>query len=124
MKDKKLSVLIIEDELILQDVYKLIIASAGHTVFTANNGQEGLKILQKTTPDVILLDIFMPILDGREFLRNFDKAKYPKTTIIVYSNLSDSIVQQELIDLGADKFILKASMTPNDLLKILAGYIK
>lgn len=116
----KSSILIVEDETTLQDVYKLVLSSQGYTVSTANNGAEGLVQLKKTMPDLVLLDVFMPVMDGKEFLRNVDSHDYPNTKIIVYTNLSDSKTEAEMLELGADKFILKSSMTPEDLLKLVA----
>lgn len=124
MKKDNLSVLIIEDEKVLQEVYCLILSSAGHTVYTADNGALGLSMLKQHRPDVILLDLFMPVLDGKEFLRNFDRSLYRDISIIVYSNLSDSVVQQELLDLGADRFVLKSTLTPQDLQAMIDEYRK
>ena len=108
-------ILIVEDELMLQEVYRLVLSSSHHDVSVSCNGLEGLQALSKVKPDVVLLDIFMPVMDGREFLRNFSKAKYPNTKIVVYTNLSDSKTEAEMLELGADRFILKSSMTPQNL---------
>lgn len=115
------SVLIVEDETALRDAYKLILSTHGYEVHTAVNGAEGLLQLKKTKPDVVLLDIFMPVMDGKEFLRNTDTNDYPQTTFIVYSNLSDGETEAEVLRLGAHKFVLKSSMTPKDLLDLIAA---
>jgi CheY-like chemotaxis protein len=116
---KKLRILIVEDEIVLQDVYKLVLSSHGYEVTTANNGAEGLAQLKKVVPDLVLLDVFMPVMDGKEFLRNFDLNDYPHTKIVVYSNLSDSKTEAEMRELGAHDFILKSSMTPQDLIDLV-----
>lgn len=108
-------VLIVEDEIMLQEVYKMVLLKHRCEVTVSSNGLEGLQTLSKFKPDIVLLDIFMPIMDGKEFLRNFSKADYPNTKIVVYTNLSDSKTETEMLELGADKFILKSSMTPQDL---------
>jgi two-component system alkaline phosphatase synthesis response regulator PhoP len=113
-------VLIVEDEIILQDVYKILLSSQGYEVFTANNGVEGIKQLKDTRPDMVLLDLFMPVMDGKDFLKNIDLAQFPKTKVVVYTNLSDSVVETEMLELGAHKFILKASMDPQDLIDLVA----
>jgi two-component system alkaline phosphatase synthesis response regulator PhoP len=113
-------VLIIEDEIILQDVYKILLSSQGYEVFTANNGLEGIKQLKETRPDMVLLDLFMPVMDGKDFLKNIDLTEFPKTKIVVYTNLSDSVVETEMLELGAHNFILKASMGPQDLIDLVA----
>jgi len=116
-------ILVIEDEIILQDVYKLVLTSGGYSVHVANNGIEGLKKLKSVQPDLILLDIFMPLMDGREFLRNLDLSQYPDTKIIVYTNLSDKQTQTEMRELGAHDCIVKSSMTPSDLLAVVAKHL-
>lgn len=116
-------ILIVEDELILQDVYKLVLTTHGYKVDTANNGLEGLSHIKNIRPDLILLDMFMPVMDGKEFLRNFDSNIYPKTKVVVYTNLFDKATRQEMLELGASDFILKSSMTPNDLLELVDSHL-
>lgn len=113
--NKLTSVLIVEDEKVLRDVYSLIITSLGYTVYTANDGIAGLKQLKKHKPDIMLLDIFMPNMDGQELLRKLKKADYPNIKIVVFSNMSDNKIIQEVLDNGADKFVLKSSLAPNEL---------
>lgn len=119
-----LNILIVEDEPMLQDVYNLVLTNQGHSVHIAGNGEEGLNLVKKVNPDIILLDVFMPILDGKEFLRNFDKSKYPKTRVIVCSNLSGSTVQHEVMELGADEYVLKASLGPAELIALVKDNAK
>jgi DNA-binding NarL/FixJ family response regulator len=65
----------------------------------------------------------MPVMDGKEFLKNFNNKDYPTTKVIVYSNLSDQTVEVEVIELGADKYVLKSSMTPSDLVNLVSQTI-
>ncbi len=118
------SILIVEDEKTLQEIYKIILASKGYEVHTADNGLEGLQQVKALRPDMVLLDIFMPVMDGKEFMRNIDMNNYPETKIVVYSNLSDSKTEKELLALGAHKFVLKYSMTPSDLLTLADRVLK
>jgi CheY-like chemotaxis protein len=119
----KQTILIVEDEIVLQDVYKLILDSHGYHVLTASNGVEAFKQLKVATPDLILLDIFMPLMDGKEFLRNFDSTDYPRTKVVVYTNLSDRGTEKEMMGLGADAFILKSSLTPAGLVEIVQEHL-
>jgi CheY-like chemotaxis protein len=112
-------ILIIEDEAILQEVYELALTAHGYEVDVAGNGREGLDSISRCKPSLILLDIFMPVMDGQEFLRNFPRREYPGTRIIVYTNLSDTKMRNEMVALGADEVILKASMTPDDLVQLV-----
>ncbi len=117
-------ILIVEDEELLQDVYQLVLSQRGHDVRVANNGQEGLDALKGVTPELILLDVFMPVMDGREFLRQFKRDTYPETKVVVYTNLSDSKTKNDMLDMGADEFVLKANMTPDDLVELVESTLK
>jgi len=117
-------ILIVEDEQILQDVYKLVLSTAGYKVYTADNGVEGLEQLKRHHPDLVLLDIFMPVMDGKEFLRNIDTGDHPSTKIVVYTNMFDKATENEMKSLGADDFVLKSSMGPGDLLQLVAGHLE
>ncbi len=117
------TVLVVEDEIVLQDVYKIILTAGGYVVHTASNGVEGLHKIKEVKPAVVLLDLFMPKMDGKDLLRNIDLSDYPNTRVIVYSNLSDKTTETEVIDLGAHDFILKSSMTPNDLLELVKKHL-
>jgi CheY-like chemotaxis protein len=119
MNDRPITVLVVEDEALLQDVYKLVLETKGFSVVTANNGKEALKIMGKSSPDVILLDMLMPVMSGRDFMHTLDRDEHPNVRIIVYSNLSDSSIEAEMLELGADRFILKSSMTPAGLVDMI-----
>lgn len=108
-------VLIIEDNETLNEAYKLILEKDGHDVTTAFNGEEGLEKLKDVSPDLILLDMLMPKMDGLEFLRHFNPGKYPKTTIIILSNLNEDEQVEEARKLGAHRYILKANTSPREL---------
>lgn len=120
---KQKSVLIVEDEPSLQDAFRLVIESGGYKVFTAYNGLIGIEMIKSNKPDLVLLDIFMPVMDGKELLRNIDLEQYPNTTVVVYSNISDQQTETDMYELGAHDFILKASMTPRDLLDMVERHL-
>ena len=108
-------VLIIEDNETLNEAYKLILEKDGHEVTTAFNGEEGLEKLKDLSPDLILLDMLMPKMDGLEFLRHFKPENFPKTTIIILSNLNEDEQVEEARKLGAHRYILKANTSPREL---------
>jgi two-component system response regulator len=111
-------ILIIEDEAMLRDAYEFILTSKGYRVMSAENGRVGLKILDSNVPDLILLDLLMPVLGGKDFLLQAAlRETYPHVKVIVYSNVSDQDTVHEVLKLGAHKHILKSSMSPNDLVE-------
>ena len=118
--DKNFTVMIIEDELLLNDAYAQVLSSAGISLLRAYNGQEALDQLQDATPDIILLDLRMPIMDGIHFLKKLNpKASMPDTKIIVFSNYDDQREIDEAFSLGAMHYMLKAWATPDELIKLI-----
>lgn len=109
-------VLIVEDDKALQEVYAMILSSQGFRVATANNGYEALDTVRKDSFDVILLDYFMPEMDGKTFMHNFDSEQYPKTKVVLASNVSDKSTIEEMLSLGVHSYILKSDLSPSQLI--------
>lgn len=122
--DEPPTILIVEDDPDLQSVYDLILSMQGYHVMTAVNGIKALEAVAKRPPDVILLDVMMPQMDGKDFLRNLDTSKYPPMRIIVSSNLSDQATIDEMLSLGAHDHILKSNITPNALIELVEHHLK
>jgi CheY-like chemotaxis protein len=119
MSNTAKNILIIEDEKLLREAYMTILELQGHKIRSAQNGLEGLEKLKEEKPDIIFLDIFMPKMDGREFLRNFSVDEYPSTKVFVLSNISDKETEKEALANGAKLFLLKAELSPMDLVRIV-----
>lgn len=121
----KLKILVVEDEKVLNSAYKTILEKTGHTVEVAFDGEEALEILKTFNPDVILLDLKMPNLDGIGFLKGYE-AMQPKkrSKIVLFSNYDLQKEIDEAFTLGADKYVLKAWASPKDLLKIIGDVTK
>lgn len=115
------TLLIVEDDVDLNGAYHTILSSSGYDVATAFNGKEALDVLATlpTEPQVIFLDLRMPIMDGLEFLRQYDAPKHPDTTVIVFSNYDAQKEVNEAYDLGAERYVLKARATPSELIRIV-----
>lgn len=111
-------VLIVEDESKLRDAYSFLLKKHGYTPSEAANGKEALAQVEKNKPDVILLDLRMPIMNGLEFLRNLSNYK-EKPTVIIFSNYDIKDEIDEAYKLGARRYILKAWASPQDLLKVI-----
>lgn len=117
-------VLIVEDESILLDAYKILLESQDFEVFTATNGQEAYDACQKTTFDVILLDLMMPVLDGVGFLKKIDLASSsPRTKVLIMSNLSSGDLLAEALRLGAHDHYVKSSLGPTELIAAINEHL-
>lgn len=118
----KKKVLVVEDERALNEAYKMILERAGYLVEAVFDGKEALEHVDLFRPDVILLDLKMPRMDGIAFLEEYQPkimgSKKPK--IIVFSNYDLQEEIDQAFSLGADKYVLKAWAAPKDLLKIVA----
>lgn len=113
-------ILIVEDEKALNEAYQLVLEKAKYKVFTAYDGQSGLKVFKTELPDLVLLDLRMPKMSGLEFLKHLQpKKNYPDTKIIVFSNYDDQQEVAEAIENGADRYLLKAWSSPRELIKIV-----
>jgi CheY-like chemotaxis protein len=119
MSDGAAKILIVEDEILLQESLKMILQSQGYNVKVAGDGIEAIAELKSFVPDLILLDYFMPRMDGKNFLENVDLSEFPSTKVVVTSNISDQPVVDELLRLGADRYVLKASLSPTELLRLV-----
>lgn len=118
-------VLIVEDEMMLREAYAQILTMKGYKVSTASDGVEGLEQLEKVKPDLVLLDILMPRMDGLELLKHANvKQKYPKTKVLAFSNLSNASQVSEMVKNGADRHVLKSSVSPSQLVSLVEGLLK
>jgi DNA-binding response OmpR family regulator len=118
-------VLVVEDDGLLSHAYQLILEKDGHRVQVAENGQRALELVKAYEPEIILLDLLMPIMGGIEFLEKYDPiAKHPKTTVVILSNLGDEREVQKAMSLGAYKYIVKAQATPIQLSMLVNNLIR
>ncbi len=109
MENKKL-VLITEDEKILRDALRLKLASEGFIVLEAKNGEEGLDIALKEHPDIILLDLVMPKMDGMSMLRKIREDIWGKNVpVIILTNLSsaDEDINKDITKLEPTYYFVK-----------------
>ena len=92
IKNKKSTILIVEDEVIINKTYAEELRDVGFEVLTESNGKDGLKIALLKKPDLILLDILMPVMDGLTMMDKLRKKNtYGKNVpIVLLSNLSSS----------------------------------
>jgi two-component system, cell cycle response regulator len=110
-------ILIIEDELGLSEMYKMKFEKEGFNVFTASNGEDGIVIAKRELPDLVLLDIVMPGMDGFEVLRKLRADPVTEDLkIFVFSNLGQDDEIERGLQEGADKYLIKANLTPGQLL--------
>lgn len=98
-------VAVIEDEKTISDIIKYNLEKEGYEVHTAYDGEEGLELINKVSPDLIMLDIMMPKLDGLEVCKTVRQTR--NTPIIMLTARADEIDKVLGLELGADDYITK-----------------
>lgn len=119
-------ILLIEDEQILVELYKMKFEHEGLDLIVAMDGDEGLKMAKKEKPDLILLDIVMPGMNGYQVLEALKADETTKNIgVYILSNLGQTEEIDRGLELGADGYLIKSDITPGQLVdsvrKILAG---
>lgn len=113
-------VLVVEDDLRLKLTYDIILKKEGYEVDRAVDGVEALAKAESFQPDLILLDVRMPNMDGIEFLRQYKlKEKHPNVKVIVFSNMEQPEQLDEAYELGASRYMLKSSTSPRELSELI-----
>jgi DNA-binding response OmpR family regulator len=111
-------ILLIEDDKDLMDMYKMKLENEGFFVLVAPDGKKGLRAIRDTYPDLVLLDILMPVMDGFDVLEAKNKCSLPEVRdipAIVLTNLASPEDQAEGKRLGARDWWIKAFNTPAEV---------
>ena len=123
--DKKYRIAIIEDEPFLATMYVTKFELEGFEVLRASDGTEGLELIKNNRPDLILLDIVMPKMDGFEVLTLLKKdAETAKIPVILLTNLGQRTDIEKGMALGAADYIIKANYTPAQVVAKAKEHLK
>jgi two-component system response regulator VicR len=124
MADKK-KVLIVEDDQMISSMYKTKLEQDGLTVLVAANGRQGLEAVEKEKPDLIMLDVILPQLDGFSVLQELKKnGKTKNTPVIMLTNLGTDEDKAKGEQLGATDYLVKADLTPAQVSEIIKKHLK
>ena len=116
-------VLIVEDETALASVMGNILSKNNVSVTIAHDGKEALAAMEKEAPDVVLLDILMPVLDGHGVIKAMKK-KNPDCPVIVVSNLSDQKTRDKCRkEKNVKEYFVKSDMDDNDLWTVIQKFL-
>lgn len=107
---------IVEDDPVISQMYRMKFEAEGFDVRMAANGLVGLEVAEQFRPDIILLDIQMPEMDGAEMLRHLRSAPWGATIpVIVLTNLGEEEAPDDMRHLGIHSHIVKANFTPRQV---------
>lgn len=107
---------IIEDDPVISQMYRMKFEADGFDVQLANNGKRGVALVEEMQPDIILLDLQMPEMDGAEALEIIRKNDWGKRIpVIILTNLGEEESPKQIRSLGIHSYIVKADLTPREV---------
>ena len=118
------SILIIEDDTFTGELYQRQLVKAGYQASLVSDGVAGLQQVKEQIPDLILLDVMLPKMDGLEFLHKLrQEQEYQAIPVIILSNLDRDSTIKEGFNLGAQGYIIKSSMKPDEVVAEVNGVL-
>ena len=115
---------IIEDDSAISMMYRIKFEAEGYVVETAENGKLGLELIKEMKPDIILLDLMMPEMNGDEMLKKLRETDWGKDIkVIILTNMGESEAPESIKALNIEAFILKANMTPRQVAELVKEHI-
>lgn len=111
-------ILIIEDDKFLRELIKKKLEAEGFAVVEVVDGESGLKVIREKRPDLVLLDLILPGIDGFEVLAKIKENDFLSSIpVIILSNLGQREDVEKGLKLGAVDFLVKAHFTPNEIVE-------
>jgi|SRR5665647_232514 len=116
---------IIEDDQAIAQMYRFKFEAEGYTVETAENGVFGLELAKSMKPDIILLDLMMPEMNGDEMLAKLRETTWGKNIkVVILTNKGEQEIPPSVKELGVSAVILKADMTPRQVSELVQNKLK
>ena len=111
---------IIEDDQAISQMYRIKFEAEGYEVEIAANGKLGLELIDKLRPDIVLLDLMMPEMNGDEMLKELRQTEFGKTLkVIVLTNMGEQEAPDRLRMLDIAAFVTKSDMTPRQVAELV-----
>ncbi|MFH1510014.1 MAG: response regulator [Candidatus Nealsonbacteria bacterium] len=110
-------ILIIEDEEIMMELLQKKLIQAGYDVVVARNGEDGLRVMEESKPDLVLLDIVMPKMNGFDVMEKMNENKdIKKIPVVIVSNSGQPVEIDRAQKLGAKDWLVKTEFDPKEVL--------
>ncbi len=124
MAEKQYNIVLIEDEEMLANMYETKFQNQGYKIRKALDGESGLKLIEEEVPDLILLDIIMPKLDGFSVLKRIREIpKIKNVPVIMLTNLGQDEDIKKGQSLGAVGYLVKANLTPAEVVAKVKDFL-
>ena len=116
---------VIEDERTIAEMYMFKLQHEGYQVEIAYNGQQGIKLIKAFQPQLVLLDLKMPIMNGDEMLERLRSTNWGKDIkVIILTNISKDEAPSNLRFLDVERYIVKAHHTPQQVIDIIQEVLR
>lgn len=118
-------ILLVEDDPFLVDIYSRKLKKAGFEVAVEKDGSKVLGAIQERKPDLLMLDIVLPEVDGWEILKKLgEDPQFSDLKVMVFSNLGQKAEVEKGLQLGAIKYLIKADYTPSEVVEEVRKLLK
>jgi CheY-like chemotaxis protein len=115
------NILVVDDDVSTRTLLDLILSSGGHAITLLNDGREALAHLKTNTPNLIVIDVSMPVLDGIEVCARIKKLpRFARVPVIVLTSMNDAQTRQRAMEAGASEIIYKPLTGKNFLQTVTA----
>ena len=120
----KAKIAIVEDDVAIVQMYRMKFEDEGYQVATAGDGKAGLDLVKQFQPDILLLDLMMPEMDGTEMLEKLRQQPWGKhLKVIILTNIGQSEASHKIRNMGVTDFIVKADMTPHQVADLVKQHL-
>lgn len=117
---RPINIVIVEDNPAIANMYAFKLEHEGHVVRLAPNGAIGLQVCREEQPDIVLLDLMMPVMGGEEMLQKLRATEWGASIrVVILTNLSKSEAPHALRFLSVDRYVVKAHTTPAQVADIV-----
>lgn len=125
MSDSKKTIFLVEDDDIVVDLLVRRLKKSGYAVEVAPNGRVGLEMIQQKKPDLVLLDMLLPELDGFGVIEGLEKMKLlPDLPVIIISNSGQPIEIERAMKKGIRDYLIKINFNPDEVLEKIKEVLK
>jgi two-component system cell cycle response regulator len=118
MKLENFSLLYVEDDIKIRESFVDLLEAEVRELFVATNGEEGLELYKKSSPDIVLTDIVMPVMDGLQMAKQIKNINYSQPVILLTSH-SDNEILKSSLNIGIDRYVTKPILDLDNFLETL-----
>lgn len=116
-------ILIVEDDSDFQDIYQLYLQGESYQVLTAMNGKEAIAVLEKETPDLIVLDLIMPVMDGEAFYEWLRSKEKWRSVPVIIASVNDKL-PPKVLEIGGVAGNLRKPFRIEVLIEMVREHLK